>query len=104
MEKIDMHESVLMDDTHKFLPNGSDQNFEQDEKKNKIQFNGLTKEQVMSTAKDPFWVRMRWALLILFWVVWFSMLIAAGVIVYVTPKCPPIPKQVLKIFFSNTNI
>lgn len=93
MEKIDMHESVLMDDTHKFLPNGSDQNLEQDEKKNKIQFNGLTKEQVMSTANDPFWVRMRWALLILFWVVWFSMLIAAGVIVYVTPKCPPIPKQ-----------
>lgn len=99
MDKNDnMHESILMDDTHKFLPNGNEQNVESSEKKIQIQFNGLSKEEVMRTANDPAWVRLRWALLILFWVVWFGMLIAAGVIVYVTPKCPFIPKQVRNLF------
>lgn len=79
-----MHASILMDDTHRFLP---------EEKSNKIQFNGLSKEEVMRYAEDPKWVRLRWATFVLFWLVWFGMLVSACLIVYLTPKCAYVPKQ-----------
>ena len=49
---------------------------------------GMSKEELMKYANDPFWVRLRMFLFVLFWVVWFAMLIGAIVIVAIAPKCP----------------
>ena len=54
-------------------------------------FVGLTKDELMEFEKDPYWVKVRWVLLILFWVIWVAMLVAAIVIIVVAPKCPPRP-------------
>jgi len=57
-------------------------------------FNGLTKEELMVYAKDPYWVRLRWALFILFWIIWVAMLVASIWIIIQAPKCPsPEPRQ-----------
>jgi len=57
-------------------------------------FQGLTKEELMKYAADPFWVRLRWALFLLFWAVWVAMLVASVVIIVYAPKCPsPEPKE-----------
>lgn len=54
----------------------------------------LTKAELLEYASDPTWVRLRWALFILFWVAWVGMLVASVVIIVVTPKCyAPAPKQ-----------
>lgn len=53
------------------------------------EFSGLTKEELMRYANDPFWVRLRWALFILFWFVWLLMLVSAIVIIVLGPKCAP---------------
>ncbi|RWS06965.1 maltase 1-like protein [Dinothrombium tinctorium] len=53
---------------------------------------GLSKEELMKYANDPFWVRLRLALFVLFWIVWISMLVGAIVIIIVAPKCPPSSK------------
>jgi len=55
---------------------------------------GLTKEELMKYANDPYWVRLRWILFILFWVIWVAMLAASIVIIIYAPKCPsPEPKE-----------
>jgi len=57
-------------------------------------FKGLSKEELMQYANDPFWVKLRWLLFILFWVIWVAMLGASVVIIVYAPKCPsPAPKQ-----------
>jgi len=57
-------------------------------------FTGLTKEELMVYAKDPYWVRLRWGLFILFWVVWLGMLVASIWIIINAKKCPsPEPRQ-----------
>ncbi|XP_072930169.1 uncharacterized protein CD98hc isoform X2 [Epargyreus clarus] len=58
---------------------------------NKRQFTGLTKEELMKYADDPFWVRLRWFMFILFWALWLCMLAGAIVIIVQAPKCvtPP---------------
>ena len=38
---------------------------------------GLTKDELMKYANDPYWVRLRWILFILFWVIWAAMLAAS---------------------------
>ena len=54
----------------------------------------LTKAELMAYATDPFWVRLRWFLFVLFWVAWVGMLVAAVAIIVVAPKCyRPAPKQ-----------
>ncbi len=55
------------------------------------EFVGLTKDELMKYANDPYWVRVRWVLLILFWVAWFAMLVAAIIIIVVAPRCPHRP-------------
>ena len=65
------------------IPNG---------KKTTDEFCGLTKEELLKYADDPFWVKVRWILLILFWVVWIGMLVSAILIIVFAPKCPPRPK------------
>ncbi len=54
-------------------------------------FVGLTKEELEKYANDPYWKRVRLVLLVLFWVAWVGMLVAAIVIIIVAPKCPPRP-------------
>lgn len=57
-------------------------------------FKGLSKEELMQYANDPFWVRLRWSLFILFWIIWVAMLVVSIVIIVYAPKCPsPPPKQ-----------
>ncbi|KAL1493921.1 hypothetical protein ABEB36_009601 [Hypothenemus hampei] len=56
-------------------------------------FVGLSKEELMKYANDPFWIRLRWFLFITFWVLWVAMLIGAIFIIYAAPKCdPPLPR------------
>lgn len=54
----------------------------------------LTKAELMKYATDPFWVKLRWVLFILFWICWTAMLVASIVIIIQAPKCPsPAPKN-----------
>ncbi|XP_059058229.1 neutral and basic amino acid transport protein rBAT isoform X2 [Achroia grisella] len=56
-------------------------------------FSGLTKEELLKYADDPFWVRLRWFMFILFWALWLCMLAGAIAIIIRAPKCaPPKPK------------
>lgn len=60
----------------------------------KSAFAGMGKEELMKYANDPFWIRMRWFLFILFWLLWFAMLAGAIAIIVLAPKCdPPAPKE-----------
>ncbi|XP_025263785.1 neutral and basic amino acid transport protein rBAT isoform X1 [Camponotus floridanus] len=55
---------------------------------------GMSKEELMKFANDPFWVRLRWALFIFFWLLWIGMLAGAIAIVVIAPKCAaPEPKK-----------
>lgn len=56
-------------------------------------FIGLKRDELEKFATDPYWVRLRIILLVLFGIVWVGMLVAAIVIVVVAPKCPPRPSQ-----------
>lgn len=60
----------------------------------KATFTGLTKEELMKYANDPFWVRTRLFLFVLFWIVWLAMLLGAIYIIVVTPKCKEDPPPV----------
>ncbi|KAJ0173809.1 hypothetical protein K1T71_010958 [Dendrolimus kikuchii] len=60
---------------------------------NKRQFSGLTKEELLKYADDPFWVNLRWFMFVLFWTAWLAMLAGAIAIIIRAPKCAaPIPK------------
>lgn len=48
---------------------------------------GLTKEELMKYANEPFWVRLRNILFAAFWIVWVSILIAAIGYVIHSPGC-----------------
>lgn len=56
-----------------------------------VSFTGLGKDELMKYANDPFWVRTRMILFVLFWLGWFAMLVAAVLIIVVAPKCPERP-------------
>lgn len=48
---------------------------------------GLSKDELMKYANQPFWVRLRNILFASFWIVWFSILvIAIGYVVH-SPGC-----------------
>ncbi|XP_042913856.1 amino acid transporter heavy chain SLC3A1 [Parasteatoda tepidariorum] len=53
---------------------------------------GMGKDELMKYANEPFWVRLRLILFILFWIAWFVMLVGAVVIIIMAPRCPPPPK------------
>jgi glycosidase len=55
------------------------------------EFVGLKKEELLKYANDPYWVRVRIVLLVLFGLGWVAMLAAAIAIIVVAPKCPPQP-------------
>ncbi|CAH1784273.1 unnamed protein product [Owenia fusiformis] len=52
-------------------------------------FSGMSKEELLKFADDPFWVKTRYALFILFWLAWIGMTVAAILIIVFAPKCPP---------------
>lgn len=57
-------------------------------------FAGMSKEELMKFVNDPFWVRLRWALFIFFWLLWAGMLAGAIAIIVMAPKCSaPEPKK-----------
>uniref|UniRef100_A0A1I8M8W0 alpha-glucosidase n=1 Tax=Musca domestica TaxID=7370 RepID=A0A1I8M8W0_MUSDO len=69
-------------------------------------FTGMTKEELMKYANDPFWIRLRWIFFIAFWLVWLGMLVGAILIIVETPKCAapePLPwyKSGILAKFSN---
>lgn len=41
----------------------------------------------MKYANDPFWVKLRWILFVLFWGLWIAMLAGAIAIIVFAPKC-----------------
>lgn len=52
----------------------------------------MSKEELMKFANDPFWVRLRWFLFIVFWGLWIGMLAGAVYIILDAPKCAaPVP-------------
>lgn len=53
----------------------------------KTKFVGMSKEELMKYANDPFWVRLRWFLFIGFWLLWAAMLVGAILIIVAAPKC-----------------
>jgi len=82
----------------KFLPNGNEEAAALDVEKGKKSkdpgaFVGLTKDELMQYADDPFWVRTRKILFILFWILWVGMVTAAVIIIVLSPKCPARPDQ-----------
>ncbi|RZF45929.1 hypothetical protein LSTR_LSTR008306 [Laodelphax striatellus] len=57
-------------------------------------FAGMGKEELMKFANDPFWVRTRWILFNLFWLIWIAMLAGAIAIIVLAPKCyAPPPRE-----------
>ncbi|XP_044125678.1 4F2 cell-surface antigen heavy chain [Bufo gargarizans] len=56
-----------------------------------VKFTGLSKEELLKVAGTPGWVRLRWALLVLFWLGWAGMLAGAVVIIVQAPRCRPLP-------------
>lgn len=50
-------------------------------------FSGMGKEELMRFANDPFWVRTRWILFSMFWLLWLAMLVGAIAIIVLAPRC-----------------
>lgn len=48
---------------------------------------GLSKDELMKYANQPFWVRLRNILFATFWILWLSILAAAIGYVYQNPNC-----------------
>ncbi|KAB0790684.1 hypothetical protein PPYR_03799 [Photinus pyralis] len=107
MEKDGADEKMLPEDDVKVGDhskiNVADVKFVSNEKQNgdakvdigeiKSAFVGLTKEELLKCANDPFWVRLRWFLFIFFWLLWAGMLVGAILIIVAAPKCsPPEPR------------
>nr|XP_033812357.1 4F2 cell-surface antigen heavy chain [Geotrypetes seraphini]XP_033812358.1 4F2 cell-surface antigen heavy chain [Geotrypetes seraphini] len=63
------------------------------EDEEETKFTGLSKEELLKVAGTPGWVRIRWALLILFWLGWLGMLAGAVVIIVQAPRCKDLPTQ-----------
>ena len=84
-------DAYMLEDTNKFLPREEDFNNNLVIKQQK-KFAGLTKEEVLAFSTDPSWVRLRWILFVVFWLVWFGLLGSVIAIVIATPPCPYKPK------------
>ncbi|KAG1653565.1 Maltase 2 [Nymphon striatum] len=58
----------------------------------KVQFSGMNKEELMKYVNDPFWIRLRWVLFVLFWVLWVAMIVGAAIIIVLAPRCAAPPE------------
>lgn len=54
---------------------------------------GLSKEELERYVNDPYWKKLRYAFLFVFWFAWVGMFLAAIAIVLMSPKCPPKPDR-----------
>lgn len=73
-----------------------------DEKKSASEDNewgGLNKAELLEVADTPFWNWTRNILLVLFWVGWVAMLVAAIVIVVKVPRCPEVEWWEKSVFY-----
>lgn len=88
-------EEIDLGDTQRFLDNPTIIELKQNgaDASKPAGFSGLTKEELMKYGSDPSWVKIRWILFIIFWLLWAVMLAAAILLVIFTPKCAPRPKQ-----------
>lgn len=59
-------------------------------------FVGLGKEDLLVLASRPFWVRLRWALFISFWLMWLGLLVGAALIIGLSPGCDSLTQEELK--------
>ncbi|VDO66015.1 unnamed protein product [Schistosoma margrebowiei] len=93
---------VPYDEEVGFLPTSKDSpDTNENEAGQKDTYRLLTREDLMQLdSKEPLWLRLRWGLFILFWIVWIGLLLAAILIIVFTPKCPPRP--VLPFWRSST--
>ncbi|XP_032595910.1 uncharacterized protein LOC6567976 isoform X1 [Drosophila grimshawi] len=71
-------------------------------------FTGMSKEELLKYANDPFWVRLRWIFFVGFWAIWVAMLVGAILIIVGAPKCAapqPLPwyKRGLHAKFGNVD-
>uniref|UniRef100_A0A095A6A0 Trehalose-6-phosphate hydrolase n=1 Tax=Schistosoma haematobium TaxID=6185 RepID=A0A095A6A0_SCHHA len=84
---------VPYDEEVGFLPTSKDSpDTNENEAGQKDTYRLLTREDLMQLdSKEPLWLRLRWGLFILFWIVWIGLLLAAILIIVFTPKCPPRP-------------
>ncbi|KAH8311449.1 hypothetical protein KR044_006443 [Drosophila immigrans] len=72
------------------------------------EFTGMSKEELLKYANDPFWVRLRWIFFVGFWAIWVAMLVGAILIIIGAPKCAapqPLPwyKRGLHAKFGNVD-
>ena len=54
---------------------------------------GLSKEELLKYAADPYWVKIRRIVMVVFALGWFAMLAASVIIIVAAPKCadrPPV--------------
>ncbi|RXN21475.1 4F2 cell-surface antigen heavy chain-like protein [Labeo rohita] len=56
-------------------------------------YTGLSKDELIKVAGTAGWVRIRWALLVLFFLGWVGMLAGAVVLIVHAPRCKPIPEM-----------
>ncbi|CAH8529596.1 unnamed protein product [Schistosoma rodhaini] len=93
---------VPCDEEVGFLPTSKDSpDTNENEAGQKDTYRLLTREDLMQLdSREPLWLRLRWGLFILFWIVWIGLLLAAILIIVFTPKCPPRP--VLPFWRSST--
>ncbi|XP_014780453.1 neutral and basic amino acid transport protein rBAT [Octopus bimaculoides] len=82
-------ETDLDDSKTKFIANGANDDGAVNVLiKSPEEFGGLSKEELMKFANDPFWIRARLILFIIFWIGWVLMLVVAIVIIVLAPRCP----------------
>ena len=78
----------------KFLPENGDAKIDIGSVKKSL--SGLGKAELMKYANDPFWIRLRWLLFIIFWALWATMLVGAIAIIVMAPKkCTNVWKESL---------
>lgn len=79
----------------KFIPGGSVNGDAKIDIANvKSGFAGMSKDELLKYVNDPFWVRTRMVLFILFWLIWVGMFVAAIGIIVMAPRCEaPKPRK-----------
>uniref|UniRef100_H2Y6E5 Glycosyl hydrolase family 13 catalytic domain-containing protein n=1 Tax=Ciona savignyi TaxID=51511 RepID=H2Y6E5_CIOSA len=87
---IDVEMGDMSDETKELNPEVKVELLNKEEKEEE-RFTGLKKEELLAISNEPKWVRARWVLFILFWLVWIGMLVGAILIVVNAPRCIPEP-------------
>lgn len=94
MEDVDPEKMRFINGSEEIYPNDNVTVKIPDEKEiDAATFSGLTKQELMVFADDPFWTKIRNVLMLVFWVFWFGMLISAVLIIIFTPGCPVEPQM-----------